>query len=109
MTKKSLHTAAADQRLAQLLKGQSQPLEPTDRWFTPRVLNRLPERRSARYPMLAIVFYALAVLGCALSWVWLMSGSWSVITVRDCLNALAVMTVTALIVISPFATLLRQE
>lgn len=56
-----------------------------NRWFTPRVLNRLPEKESANGILSAETWiYAISVILCAIGWVFLVkTGFFDVITVRS--------------------------
>ncbi|MDO4510673.1 MAG: hypothetical protein Q4B68_02510 [Bacteroidales bacterium] len=73
-----------DMELAELLKKGSHQ-ESENEWFTPRVLNRLPEkRRSSRW--MKVVLYAIVLAGVIGCWMWYNSThDMSVITVRDVL------------------------
>lgn len=56
-----------------------------NRWFTPRVLNRLPEKEESSSVVLSEAWiYAIGVLLCAVCWVFLFyTGFFDVITVRS--------------------------
>ena len=86
-----------DKKLAAMLKqGAHDPGE--NPWFTRRVLNRLPERRS-RGSWLTMVIFAIALVACVLGWLMMLRGQdFAVITVRDILyNAMmAAVTFTVL-------------
>ena len=87
----------ADERLRRLLHtGAWQPAD--NPWFTPRVLNRLPERRTAlrRSRVVAVAFYVLAALLCALLWGALLAHvrTATALTVADLLGLTAVACTT---------------
>lgn len=74
-----------DIKLAEMLKKDA--YQATDNeWFTPRVMNRLPEKRhSAKW--LKTLVYTLALAGVIGCWMWYSSTQdTSVITVRDVLS-----------------------
>lgn len=74
-----------DMQLAELLKkGSHQATE--NEWFTPRVLNRLPEKRhSTRW--MKVMLYAIVLIGVLGCWMWYSNKvqNANVITVRDLL------------------------
>ena len=74
-----------DIKLAELLKKDGYQADENE-WFTPRVLNRLPEKpRSSKWQKVAI--YAMVIGGVIGCWLWyLHSRDTSVITVRDLLT-----------------------
>lgn len=86
-----------DKKLAQVLKqGAHDPGE--NPWFTKRVLNKLPEKRS-HGSWATMVVYAIALVACALFWLMMWRGQdWGTFTVRDLLyNVLmGVVTLTVL-------------
>lgn len=86
-----------DKKLAQVLKqGAHDPGE--NPWFTKRVLNKLPEKRS-HGSWATTVVYAIALVACGLCWVMMWRGQdWGTVTVRDLLyNVLmGVVTLTVL-------------
>lgn len=74
-----------DIKLAELLKKDGYQADENE-WFTPRVLNRLPEKpRSSKW--LKVAIYAMVIGGVIGCWLWyLHSRDTSVITVRDLLT-----------------------
>ena len=74
-----------DIKLAELLKKDGYQADENE-WFTPRVLNRLPEKpRSSKW--LKVAIYAVVIGGVIGCWLWyLHSRDTSVITVRDLLT-----------------------
>lgn len=86
-----------DIQLGALLKEQAYKADDNP-WFTPRVLNRLPERRrSLRWAWVGICVVALVV--CALCWLWVISShDYTVVTVRD-LTDYAIMTAVSLVLL----------
>ena len=92
-----MNTNEEDKKLAQVLKqGAHDPGE--NPWFTRRVLNKLPEKRS-HGSWATMVVYAIALVACALFWLMMWRGQdWGTVTVRDLLyNVLmGVVTLTVL-------------
>ncbi len=92
-----MNTNEEDMKLAQVLKqGAHDPGE--NPWFTKRVLNKLPEKRS-HGSWATMVVYAIALVACALFWLMMWRGQdWGTVTVRDLLyNVLmGVVTLTVL-------------
>ena len=93
----------ADDRLRRLL--HTDAWQPADNpWFTPRVLNRLPERRTAlrRSRAVAVAVYVLAALLCALLWGALLAHvrSATALTVADLLGLTAVACTTLVLGVS---------
>ena len=92
-----MNTNEEDKKLAQVLKqGAHDPGE--NSWFTKRVLNKLPEKRS-HGSWATMVVYAIALVACALFWLMMWRGQdWGTVTVRDLLyNVLmGVVTLTVL-------------
>lgn len=74
-----------DIKLAELLKKDAYQTSDNE-WFTPRVMNRLPEKRhSAKW--LKTLVYALALAGVIGCWLWYCgTQDTSVITVRGLLS-----------------------
>lgn len=96
-----------DQELARLLKQEAyQATE--NKWFTPRVVNKLPPRRSLGSGVAAIVCYVTAIVVCCLSWMWWMRSGFTVITVRDIAYFVSLAAITGLVVMSPLVALLRR-
>lgn len=92
-----MNTNEEDKKLAQVLKqGAHDPGE--NPWFTKRVLNKLPAKRS-HGSWATMVVYAIALVACALFWLMMWRGQdWGTVTVRDLLyNVLmGVVTLTVL-------------
>lgn len=91
-----------DEKLARLLQ-RSSHRETENEWFTPRVLNRLPEKpekiKTNRW--VAHVLYALALIVCAGCWVWTFFNSdLTVITVRDLLYFAFMIIITMVLALS---------
>ena len=78
--------------LAELLKKECHQAE-TNEWFTPRVLNRLPEKPRSSGKWLKVLIYATVLLGTVGCWfVFCHHQDTNVITVRDIItNALMLM------------------
>ncbi len=101
------YSTPQEQQLADMLRQQSH--EPGENpWFTPRVMNKLPEKRQHSRSVLAIVCYIAALVVCALSWAWWASGSFSVITVGDIVYITSLSVITAIVCLSPIVALLRR-
>lgn len=101
------YSTPQEQKLAEMMRLQA--YEPGENpWFTPRVMNKLPEKRSRKRSALAVVCYLAALVVCALSWAWWARGPFSVITVRDIIYLVSLAAVTAVVCISPLVTLLRR-
>ncbi len=95
-----------DLKLAGLMRRQA--YEPGDNpWFTPRVMNKLPEKKRSR-GVPAVVCYLAALVVCGLSWAWWAGGTFSVITVRDIVYTAVLGAVTALVCLAPIVALLRR-
>ena len=90
---KNIKRNAEDERLAKLLKANAPDVKPNE-WFTPRVMNKLPERRrSFRWQMPLV--YGVAFVVCLVLCVKFMMGySQSAITVRDVLYFAVMIAVT---------------
>lgn len=75
------HTNTDDKTLAELLKKSSYHATENE-WFTPRVLNRLPEPRHTTL-WLRVALYAIVIGGVFGCWIWFShTQDSSVITVR---------------------------
>ncbi|MBR1881547.1 MAG: hypothetical protein IJ808_00790 [Muribaculaceae bacterium] len=98
-----------DKKLAALLKEEcAQPLPGQNPWFTPRVLNRLPERSHSRY-FLAIA-WLLAVAGCVLTWIVVATDfTATVITLRDLLQWVIMAAISVGVFLQPLVRLMRQD
>ncbi|MBO4815330.1 MAG: hypothetical protein J5523_10310 [Muribaculaceae bacterium] len=84
---------ADDERLAKLLKANAPDVKPNE-WFTPRVLNKLPERRrSFRWQMPLI--YGVAFVVCLILCIkYVMGYGGDAVTVRDVLYFVVMIAVT---------------
>lgn len=92
--------------LSELLKKEAfQASE--NRWFTRRVLNRLPSSRQHHWLMPAI--YVIAALVCAVSWKSMLTGLDGAVTVRDLLYLVIMAIVTIYFILSAFTTAIRTE
>ena len=96
-----------DIELGQLLKQEGyQTTE--NRWFTRRVINRLPAERKNQGTIMAI--YAVGALVCGLSWKTLLGGfDDGVVTVRDLIYVVVLAGVTLFAIISAVVMVLRFE
>jgi fatty acid desaturase len=93
-----MNTNEEDKKLAQMLKqGAHDPGE--NPWFTRRVLNKLPEKRT-RGSWATTAVYAIALVACVICWLMMWRGQEAsgVITVRDVLYnvMMGVVTITVL-------------
>ena len=97
-----------DIQLGRLLKQHSASVGENP-WFTPRVLNRLPERpRSSRWR--GGVLCTIAIVLCAACWQWLIhSQDFTVLTVRDITHYAAMVAITLAIVWQAIATAIRSD
>ena len=101
------YSTPQEQKLAEMMRQQA--YEPGDNpWFTPRVMNKLPEKRRKPHSVLAIVCYLAALVVCVLSWAWWASGSFNVITVGDIIYIASLAAITALVCLSPLVALMRR-
>ena len=78
-------------------------------WFTPRVMNRLPEReRSTRWVWWAIC--AVAAVICAACWWWLVdTRDYTVLTVRDMVDYAIMSAVTLVLLWQSISVTLSRE
>ena len=99
-------TNQEDNKLAQVLKqGAHDPGE--NPWFTPRVLNKLPEKRS-HGSWATTVVYSIALVACALCWLMMWRGQdWAAFTVRDMLYNVMMGGVTVTVLWQTIASLLH--
>lgn len=97
-----------DIKLGELLKEQGYQTH-DNRWFTPRVLNRLPERsQSLRWVWWGIC--AVAAIICGLCWWWLIdSHDLTVLTVRDLAEYAAMVAVSLVLLWQSIAVALQRE
>ena len=102
-----MNTNEEDKKLAQALKqGAHDPGE--NPWFTRRVLNKLPEKRT-RGSWATTVVYAIGLVVCVLCWLMMWRGQEAsgVITVRDVLYNLLMGTVTLTVLWQTIVSLLH--
>ena len=101
-----MNTNVEDKKLAQVLKqGAHDPGE--NPWFTRRVLNKLPERRS-QGSWSSVVIYAIALIVCALCWLMMWRGQdWGAVTVRDLLYNVMMGAVTLTVLWQTIASLIH--
>lgn len=101
------YSTPQEQKLAEMMRQQA--YEPGDNpWFTPRVMNKLPEKRARKRSVLAIVCYLAALVVCGLSWAWWANGSFNVITVGDIIYLASLAAITAIVCLSPVVALMRR-
>jgi len=99
-------TNEEDIKLAQVLKqGAHDP--GVNPWFTRRVLNKLPERRShGSWATTAV--YAIALVVCAACWLMMWrSQDWGAVTVRDILFNMMMGAVTLTVLWQTIVSLLH--
>ena len=99
---------AEDERLAKLLKANAPDVKPNE-WFTPRVMNKLPERRrSFRWQMPLI--YGVAFVVCLILCIKYMMGyGGDAVTVRDVLYFVVMIAVTLYMGCQLVLDLVRDE
>ena len=95
-----------DLQLGELLKNEAYPAT-ENRWFTRRVLNRLPARHHRSWFM--TVVYIIVALVCALSWHSMLTGLNGMVTVRDVLYMVVMAAVTLYAILSAVATVVKTE
>lgn len=95
-----------DKKLVQVLKqGAHDPGE--NPWFTKRVLNKLPEKRS-HGSWATMVVYAIALVACALFWLMMWRGQdLGTFTVRDLLYNVLMGVVTLTVLWQEIMALIR--
>lgn len=101
-----LHEDMDDLQLGELLKNEAYPAT-ENRWFTRRVLNRLPARHHRSWFM--TVVYIIVALVCALSWHTMLTGLNGTVTVRDVLYLAIMAAVTLYAILSAVATVVKTE
>lgn len=103
-----MNTIEEDKKLAQVLKqGAHDPGE--NPWFTRRVLNKLPEKRS-QGSWATAVLYAIALVACIICWLMLWRGQdWGAVTVRDVLYNVLMAIVTLTVLWQTIASLLHAD
>ena len=103
-----MNTNEGDKKLAQVLKqGAHDPGE--NPWFTRRVLNKLPEKRS-QGSLVTTILYAIAFVACVICWLMLWRGQdWGAVTVRDVLYNLLMAVITLTVLWQTIASLLHAD
>ncbi len=77
-------------------------------WFTPRVMNRLPERQST-HRWVGHVIYVVAAIVCLMCWLVLLNNQdFTVITVRDITHYAVAIAVTAFLLWNAVAHVARS-
>ena len=103
-----MNTNEEDKKLAQVLK-QSAHDPGENPWFTRRVLNKLPEKRS-QGSWATTVLYAIALIACVICWLMMWRGQdWGAVTVRDLLYNVMMAIVTLTVLWQTIASLLRAD
>ena len=95
-----------DLQLGELLKNEAYPAT-ENRWFTRRVLNRLPASHHRSWFMTAI--YVMVALVCVVSWHTMLTGLNGTVTVRDVLYMVVMAAVTLYAILSAVATVVKTE
>ena len=101
-----LHEDMDDLQLGELLKNEAYPAT-ENRWFTRRVLNRLPASHHRSWFMTAV--YIVVALVCALSWHTMLTSLNGTVTVRDVLYLAIMAAVTLYAILSAVATVVKTE
>lgn len=100
-------TENKDKLLEQLLRDEAYDA-PQNEWFTPRVLNRLPQRHSP-WRWVPFALYAIAAVMCLACWLYLIgTQDFNVITVRDITQFVGIAAVTAVVIWQAIASMVRQ-
>ena len=87
-------------------KGQQAPENP---WFTPRVLNRLPERKK-RVLGVWWAICAVAAVICIGCWFWLLdTHNFAVFTVRDMVDVVIMSIVTLILLWQSLSVTFKRE
>ena len=98
-----------DIELGKLLKQEAFDAEP-NKWFTHRVLHKLPLKKNNSALHMAWFFYIAAALVCIGYWIWLFFfNDTTIITVRDILYFTVAGIVTLLLTFSPLVTMFSRE
>ena len=86
-----------EQKLSRLLQRSSYQ-DTENEWFTPRVLNRLPEKLPRKHHWVSVLLYMLAMLVSAACWLGLFSNAdFDVVTVRDIVYFVILLVVTVVL------------
>ena len=91
--KKNMKRNAEDERLAKLLKANAPDVKPNE-WFTPRVMNKLPERRRSFRWQLPLIYGVAFVVCLILCIKYVMGYGETALTVRDVLYLVVMIAVT---------------
>lgn len=87
-----------DNAIARELKEMS-PNPPENEWFTPRLLNRLPQRQDRHIKQWLVLICVVVFVGVTLCWALVISrANFMVVTVRNLLTFVAMIIVTATVV-----------
>ncbi len=87
-----------DIRIAETLKKQVSHPETENEWFTPRVLNKLPEKQHRSFAWFKVIICAVALIACILFWVYsYLTLDFTVITVMDVISLMAAILVSVTI------------
>lgn len=78
-----------------------------NQWFTRRVINRLPPRRS--HAWFNVLLYTIVAIVCVYSWRELLHSYHGVVTVRDIIYLLIMLAVTSFALISAMVTAIRTD
>ena len=108
MTNHKLPETSSDIKLATRLKAGAAKAEDNP-WFTPRVLNRLPEKKRNGAGIMGVLCQLLIVMICAVGWVMvLLHDNTGVLTVADITFAAMLVVLTVAMGCSMLRPLLRE-
>ncbi len=108
MTHHKPHNDPSGQNLASRLKATSAQAT-TNPWFTRRVLNRLPEKRTQGAGLLGTLCYILMIIVCAMGWTMVvLHKSSGVVTVGNIAFAVTLGAITIGIACSLLRTVLHS-
>ena len=97
-----------DLQLGELLKNEAYPAT-ENRWFTRRVLNRLPARERSRRWIVPLLV-AAALLACAACWGFVFSNMCiTVITVREVIQVAIMLIATAVVLWQSVVTIVHAD
>lgn len=98
-----------DNKLKQLLKEQSQQPAKNE-WFTPRLLNKLPQRATSTTRWATVLAMVAAGIACFGAWVlYFKTSDFTVITVRDLIYFATLLIVTAIYAWHALRTLVLSD
>ena len=95
-----------DLQLGELLKKEAYPAT-ENRWFTRRVLNRLPASHHRNWFITAV--YIVVAIVCVISWHTMLTSLSGTVTVRDVLYMVIMAVVTLYAILSAVATMVKSE